>query len=255
MRWSSRPSRTPPSCSRSDAEEAPPVTLPTVSRLRGAVDDLAANDQRGCDTGCAVARSRNCRGQNAADPRSTATGLPSALDEPLRDDEQVAGRGRRKGGLWTTCARRYERVNQTTGGLERRAAKVSICTALRQQPPGQSNSMGRPLSQPTAAGRRQFGQSSQVTRSLGSIVSPPDPARWWGREEIRPAVRARDPLRSRFPLALGACHKRLARGRLVPVRPRAESAGQAPFRGKTYSPSRARTSSGQGSARPSCRQT
>ncbi len=74
-------------------------------------------------------------------------------------------------------ARRYEtRVNQSTGDRPRRAWKTWACSALRQQPRGQSNSTGRPSTQPTAAARRQFGQSSQVTRSLASIVLPLDPS-------------------------------------------------------------------------------
>src|SRR5690349_22735690 len=47
---------------------------------------------------------------------------------------------------------------------------------FRVHPPGQSNSVGRPYDQPTAAGPPQVGQSSQVTRSLGSTMVPPTSA-------------------------------------------------------------------------------
>ncbi|SDO21824.1 hypothetical protein SAMN05428965_3242 [Geodermatophilus sp. DSM 45219] len=59
-----------------------------------------------------------------------------------------------------------------TGGRPRRGARARSWSALREQPRGQSNSTGRPSTQPTAAARRQLGQSSQVTRSLGSISLP-----------------------------------------------------------------------------------
>lgn len=45
------------------------------------------------------------------------------------------------------------RVNQSTGGRARLASKAWTCSALRQQPRGQSNSTGRPFTQPTAAAR------------------------------------------------------------------------------------------------------
>lgn len=44
---------------------------------------------------------------------------------------------------------------------------------FRVHPPEQSNSVSRPFDQPTAAGRPQVGQSSQVTRSLGSTMVRP----------------------------------------------------------------------------------
>ena len=64
-------------------------------------------------------------------------------------------------------------ASPSTDGRPRLAAKAWTCSALRQQPRGQSNSVGHPFTQPTAAARRQVGQSSQVTRSLGSISLAP----------------------------------------------------------------------------------
>ncbi len=60
----------------------------------------------------------------------------------------------------------------STGGRPRPGARAWTWSALTEQPRGQSNSTGRPSTQPTAAARRQLGQSSQVTRSLGSISGP-----------------------------------------------------------------------------------
>ena len=52
------------------------------------------------------------------------------------------------------------------------------------------HSIGRPFNQPTAAGRPQFGQTSQVTRSLSSICRLPIPRAGRGREGTRPPFRA-----------------------------------------------------------------
>ncbi len=129
-------------------------------------------------------------------------------------------------------AGRYEaRVNQSAGGRPRLAAKAWTCSGLRRQPPGQSNSTSLPSTQPTAAARRQLGQSSQVTRSLASIrgASRSRPAAGDGKGPGR-VVRAGGPLSSGHHLARCACGKRAVDGRLVPVRLRSGPAASPPTR-------------------------
>ena len=91
------------------------------------------------------------RWQQRLDPRPRRIGQPTASHhEPMlthsRDPQDTS---------WTnTVPGAYEaRVNQSTGRRPRLASKAWTCSALRQQPRGQSNSTGRPSNQPTAAAR------------------------------------------------------------------------------------------------------